>query len=183
MHRLHLIRICPSNSCSCCMSTTHKCQSNIMGLIGNVLLSFALLRQRGAQVSLRHNRHMPTSAKLLPHLSLIYCTMSMSNRPTIYQRISSKFQRKSSANGNPLSNEPARDCQSLALDNAKMIFQLASNLGSGALNVPGLQAAGLIGAQIIDAIKVSIIIYFYFLTRQNFIYRNSNLISRMQKIS
>ena len=63
-----------------------------------------------------------------------------------------------------------------------MIFQLASNLGSGALNVPGLQAAGLIGAQIIDAIKVSIIIYFYFLTRQNFIYRNSNLISRMQKI-
>ena len=43
-----------------------------MGLIGNVLLSFALLRQRGAQVSLRHNRHMPTSAKLLPHLSLLH---------------------------------------------------------------------------------------------------------------
>ena len=43
-----------------------------------------------------------------------------------------------------------------------MIFQLASNLGSGTLNVPGLQAAGLIGVQIIDAVKVSIIIYFCF---------------------
>ena len=30
-----------------------------------------------------------------------------------------------------------------------MIFQLASNVGSGGLNVPGLQAAGLIGVQII----------------------------------
>ena len=40
-----------------------------------------------------------------------------------------------------------------------MIFQLASNLGSGAVNVPGLQATGLIGVQIIDAIKVSIIVY------------------------
>ena len=40
-----------------------------------------------------------------------------------------------------------------------MIFQLASNLGSGALNVPGLQAAGLVGIQIIDAIKVSIIVF------------------------
>ena len=83
----------------------------------------------------------------------------MSNPPTIYQRISSKFQRRSSASHNTLSNELARDCQSPALDNAKMIFQLASNLGSGALNVPGLQAAGLIGIQIIDAIKVSIIVF------------------------
>ena len=44
-----------------------------------------------------------------------------------------------------------------------MIFQLASNLGSGGLTVPGLQAAGLIGVQIIDAIKVSIVVYFSFL--------------------
>ena len=43
-----------------------------------------------------------------------------------------------------------------------MIFQLAANLGSGGLNVPGLQAAGLIGVQIVDAVKVSII-YFSFL--------------------
>ena len=88
--------------------------------------------------------------------------MSTSKRPTIYQRISSKFQSKSSPNGNTLSNELPRDYQSPALDNAKMIFQLASNLGSGGLNVPGLQAAGLVGVQIIDAIKVSIIVYFFF---------------------
>ena len=42
-----------------------------------------------------------------------------------------------------------------------MIFQLAANLGSGGLSVPGLQAAGLIGVQIVDAVKVSII-YFSF---------------------
>ena len=82
----------------------------------------------------------------------------MSKRSTIYKRISSKFQSKSSASGNALSNELPRDCQSPALDNAKMVFQLASNLGSGGLNVPGLQAAGLIGVQIIDAIKVSIVV-------------------------
>ena len=88
--------------------------------------------------------------------------MSTSKQPTIYQRISSKFQSKPSASGNTLNNELPRDWKSPALDNAKMIFQLASNLGSGALNVPGLQAAGLIGVQIIDAVKVSIIIYFCF---------------------
>ena len=82
----------------------------------------------------------------------------MSKRSAIYKRISSKFQSKSSASGNALSNEFPRDCQPPALDNAKMIFQLASNLGSGGLNVPGLQAAGLIGVQIIDAIKVSIVV-------------------------
>ena len=63
-----------------------------------------------------------------------------------------------------MSNELPRDYQSPALDSAKMIFQLASNLGSGGLNVPGLQAAGLVGVQIIDAIKVSIIVYFSFLS-------------------
>ena len=91
--------------------------------------------------------------------SLFSCTMmSTSKRPTIYQRISSKFQSKSSASGNTLNNEPTRDCQSPALDNARMIFQLASNIGSGGLNVPGLQAAGLIGVQIIDAVKVGIMV-------------------------
>ena len=82
----------------------------------------------------------------------------MSKQSAIYKRISSKFQSKSTASGNALSNEFPRDSQSPALDNAKMIFQLASNLGSGGLNVPGLQAAGLIGVQIIDAIKVSIVV-------------------------
>ena len=38
---------------------------------------------------------------------------------------------------------------------------LASNIGTGGLNVPGLQATGLIGIQIINTVKVSII-YFYF---------------------
>ena len=84
--------------------------------------------------------------------------MSTSKRPTIYQRISSKFQAKPSASGNTPNNELPRDWKSPALDNARMIFQLASNLGSGGLNVPGLQAAGLIGVQIIDAIKVSIVV-------------------------
>ena len=87
---------------------------------------------------------------------------STSKRPTIYQRISTKFQSKPSASGNTPNNELQRDWKSPALDNARMIFQLASNLGSGGLNVPGLQAAGLIGIQIIDAIKVSIIVYFSF---------------------
>ena len=94
---------------------------------------------------------------------LVSCTMmSTSKRPTIYQRISTKFQSKPSASGNTPNNELQRDWKSPALDNARMIFQLASNLGSGGLNVPGLQAAGLIGIQIIDAIKVSIIVYFSF---------------------
>ena len=51
-----------------------------------------------------------------------------------------------------------------------MIFQLASNLGSGALSVPGLQAAGLISIQIIDAIKVSTMVFslsqYYFEARK-----------------
>ena len=110
-----------------------------------------------------HIRILTTSALLsYPHLSLVSSTMSTSKRPTIYQCISSKFQSKPSASGNALSNELPRDWKPPALDNAKMIFQLASNLGSGGLNVPGLQAAGLIGVQIIDAIKVSIIVYFSF---------------------
>jgi hypothetical protein len=41
-----------------------------------------------------------------------------------------------------------------ALDSAKTNFQLVANLDSGALNVP-LQAAGQIGVQIVDIVKVS----------------------------
>ena len=111
--------------------------------------------------------------------------MPTSKRPTICQRISSKFQSKPSASGNTLNNELPRDWKSPALDNARMIFQLASNLGSGALSVPGLQAAGLISIQIIDAIKVSTMVYFFLsiiLRRENFICRNSNLIRKMRKI-
>ena len=44
--------------------------------------------------------------------------------------------------------------QTTTLNNARNVFQLASNLGSGAFNIPGLQAVGLIGIQIIDIIKV-----------------------------
>ena len=88
--------------------------------------------------------------------------MPTSKRPTICQRISSKFQSKPSASCNTPNNELPRDWKSPALVNARVIFQLASNLGSGGLNVPGLQAAGLIGVQIIDAIKVSTMVYFFF---------------------
>jgi hypothetical protein len=41
-----------------------------------------------------------------------------------------------------------------ALDNARAALQLISNLGSGAFNVPGLEAASKVGIQIIDIIKV-----------------------------
>ncbi|KIM83174.1 hypothetical protein PILCRDRAFT_7143 [Piloderma croceum F 1598] len=51
------------------------------------------------------------------------------------------------------SNEKKPDLYSPALDNARTVCQLLSNLGSGAINVPGLQAAGKVGMQIIDIVK------------------------------
>lgn len=42
-----------------------------------------------------------------------------------------------------------------ALEVTRQICVLVSNLGSGALNVPGLQAVGQIGCQIVDTIQVS----------------------------
>jgi hypothetical protein len=41
-----------------------------------------------------------------------------------------------------------------ALDNARTVCQLLSNLGSGGINVPGLQVAGLVAVQIIDSSTV-----------------------------
>ena len=66
---------------------------------------------------------------------------------TLKARISPSDQRRSKA-------RPDRQPESLALDNARTVFLLVSNLGSGSLNVPGLQAAGQLGIQIIDIIKV-----------------------------
>jgi len=54
----------------------------------------------------------------------------------------------------PTNSEGKQDRQSQALNNARAVFQLISNLGSGGVNVPGLQAAGQIGIQIIDLVKV-----------------------------
>jgi hypothetical protein len=51
-------------------------------------------------------------------------------------------------------NETRQDWSSPTLDNARTVCQLLSNLGSGGINVPGLQAAGLVAVQIIDIIKV-----------------------------
>jgi hypothetical protein len=48
-------------------------------------------------------------------------------------------------------NEIRQDWSSPALDNARTVCQLLSNLGS---DVPGLQAAGLVAVQIVDIIKV-----------------------------
>ncbi|KIM72963.1 hypothetical protein PILCRDRAFT_15657 [Piloderma croceum F 1598] len=45
------------------------------------------------------------------------------------------------------------DRQSPALNSARTVFLLTSNLGNGSFNVPGLQAAGQLGIQIIDIIK------------------------------
>jgi hypothetical protein len=54
-------------------------------------------------------------------------------------------------------SETRQDGSSPALDNARTICQLLSNLGSGGINVPGLQAAGLVAVQIIDIIKVGML--------------------------
>jgi hypothetical protein len=51
-------------------------------------------------------------------------------------------------------SETRQDWSSPALDNARTVCQLLSNIGSGGINVPGLQAAGLVAVQIIDIIKV-----------------------------
>jgi hypothetical protein len=40
------------------------------------------------------------------------------------------------------------------LDNMRHLSQLLSNLGCGAIGIPGLQAAGQIAIQVIDLIKV-----------------------------
>ncbi|KZP29400.1 hypothetical protein FIBSPDRAFT_192660 [Athelia psychrophila] len=51
------------------------------------------------------------------------------------------------------SPSPTSIPSSSVLETTRSICVLVSNLGSGALNVPGLQAAGLIGCQIIDIIQ------------------------------
>ncbi|KZP20446.1 TPR-like protein [Athelia psychrophila] len=51
------------------------------------------------------------------------------------------------------SPSPASIPQSSVLETTRNVCTLVSNLGSGALNVPGLQAAGLIGCQIIDIVQ------------------------------
>ncbi|KZP29403.1 TPR-like protein [Athelia psychrophila] len=51
------------------------------------------------------------------------------------------------------SPSPASIPSSTVLETSRNICILVSNLGSGGLNVPGLQAAGLIGCQIIDIIQ------------------------------
>jgi hypothetical protein len=56
--------------------------------------------------------------------------------------------------GNKTRSERKPDWHSPVQDNARTVCQLLSNLGSGAINVPGLQAAGQVGVQIIDIIKV-----------------------------
>ena len=58
-------------------------------------------------------------------------------------------------------SETRPDWQSPVLDNARTACQLLANLGSGALAIPGLQAAGQIAIQIIDIVKVGLL---YFIT-------------------
>ena len=52
------------------------------------------------------------------------------------------------------SEDKPEDWQTPVLNNARNVFTLLSNIGSGGINVPGLQAAGQIGIQIIDLVKV-----------------------------
>jgi hypothetical protein len=56
--------------------------------------------------------------------------------------------------------------QSPVLDNARTACQLLANLGSGAVGIPGLQAAGQVAIQIIDIVKVGLL---YFMTNILFI--------------
>lgn len=44
--------------------------------------------------------------------------------------------------------------QSSVLETTRNLCMLVSNLGSGAQNAAGLQAAGLIGCQIVDIVEV-----------------------------
>jgi hypothetical protein len=70
--------------------------------------------------------------------------------------------------GNKTQNERKPDWHSPALDNARTVCQLLSNLGSGAINVPGLQATGQIGMQIIDIVKVSLFPFWLLRYRSTF---------------
>ena len=56
--------------------------------------------------------------------------------------------------GNTRQGSDARQDWQSPLDNARTVLELLSNLGSGAINVPGLQAASKVGIQIIDTVKV-----------------------------
>jgi len=55
--------------------------------------------------------------------------------------------------GNTRQGSDARQDWQSPLDNARTVLELLSNLGSGAINVPGLQAASKVGIQIIDIVK------------------------------
>jgi len=50
--------------------------------------------------------------------------------------------------------EDRPDSPSPVLNNARSVFVLLSSLGGGGINIPGLYAAGQIGIQIIDLVKV-----------------------------
>jgi hypothetical protein len=63
------------------------------------------------------------------------------------------FRSRVSPGGHKESNSK-EDWSSPRLDNARTVCQLLSNLGSGGISVPGLQAAGLVAVQIIDIVKV-----------------------------
>jgi hypothetical protein len=64
------------------------------------------------------------------------------------------FKSRISPSGRKESDSKQESLSSPALDNARTVCQLLSNLGSGGISVPGLQAAGLVAVQIIDIIKV-----------------------------
>jgi hypothetical protein len=67
-----------------------------------------------------------------------------------------KFQKAKSPSPQPETSSSQSPSSSTAstLDSAKTILQLVANLDS-ALEVPGLQAIGRIGVQIVDIVKVT----------------------------
>ena len=89
--------------------------------------------------------------------SFTACLYQTSSLAAFYHKMKRRLlalkARVSTNNDN--TSKRKQDWQSPALDNARTVCQLLSNLGSGAINVPGLQAAGQVGMQIIDIIKVS----------------------------
>ena len=114
-------------------------------------------------------------------LSLVYCTMSTSKRLTIYQRISLNFQPKSPASGNALSNNLPRDWQSPAL-NAKTIFHWHRTSGVGRPECSWNSSRWSYWHSDHRRYQSKHHGFNVILRQENFIYRKSNLISKMRKI-
>jgi hypothetical protein len=100
----------------------------------------------------RNRTHLTATSACDPYQYLTFNPPSISLFHEMKKHLSA-FKSRVSLSSRKKS-ETRQDRSSPALDNARTICQLLSNIGSGGINVPGLQAAGLVAVQIIDIIKV-----------------------------